>query len=469
MPFSIQATVMQTPEPDVVELLPRRIITVDDGGVITSITAQGDNPGRPAGTSDSEPIVVLPDHQVLLPGLIDTHIHAPQWPQLGTGLDLPLDQWLMGRTFPLEARCADLEYAAGLWETMVPTLLGLGTTTAVYYGSTHEPATLALAEACLRFGQRAFVGRVAMDHPEGTPEWYRDADAATAVAASHRSVEAIASLPDPYGLVQPIITPRFIPACSDAALQGLGELAEATGALVQTHCSEGDWEHGYVLERHGCSDAHSLDRFGLVRDHTVLAHATHLDDDDRKLLIDRGAGVAHCPLSNAYFANAVFPAKRNLTAGLRVGLGTDIAGGPEASLLAQCAHAVTASRLLEDGVDVTKTTDRGRPGSRIDITTAFWMATVGGAELLGIPAGLLSVGRVFDAIAVDLNRLPVAGALATGSALAADAATGGDRTGHGADLDPAIELERIVRTTTPGAIDRIWVNGRDVTPVTIGR
>jgi guanine deaminase len=461
MSFTVYATILQTPDRSSVETLPRHAITVGDDGVITKISppepdqpGEAAGPGLPGGAGD-EPAVVLPDHLVLLPGLIDTHIHAPQWPQLGFGLDLPLDRWLMDYTFPLEARCRDDAYAAALWESMVPTLLGLGTTTAVYYGSVHETATVELARACIRHGQRAFVGRVAMDHPDQTPPWYRDRDAETSVAASHRSIEAIQALPGPDGLVRPIVTPRFIPACSDRALTGLGQLAEATGALVQTHCSEGDWEHGHVLDRHGCSDAASLDRFGLVRDHTVLAHATHLDDDDRRLLVDRGAGVAHCPLSNSYFANAVFPARRNLEAGVRVGLGTDIAGGPEASLLAQCGHAVTSSRMLEDGVDVTRASGpgRGSPNARIDIATAFWMATVGGAELLGIPAGLLAPGRVFDAIAVNLDRLPVRG----------DA-----RTLAGGPPDPthsgALELERIVRTADAAAIERIWVNGREVTP-----
>lgn len=434
MPISIQATVIQTPEPGVVDVLPRHVITVGDDGVIVEVSPPDDR------QPPNENLLRLPDDQVLLPGLIDTHIHAPQWPQLGTGLDLPLERWLFDYTFPLEARCDDLDYAVALWDSMVPTLLGLGTTTAVYYGSTHEPATLALAKACIQHGQRAFVGRVAMDHPDGTPTWYRDVDAAAAVAASHRSLEAIGALADPGDLVRAIITPRFVPACSDAALQGLGELAEATGVLVQTHCSESDWQHGYAFDRYGCSDAQALERFGLIRDHTVLAHATHLSDDDRRILIEFGAGVSHCPLSNVYFANAVFPARRSLDAGLRVGLGTDIAGGPEASLLAQCHHAVSSSRLLEDGAEVAMP---GLAESRIDTATAFWMATVGGAELLGIPAGLLAPGKVFDAFSVDLGRL---------------------RGGLAAGTEPELSLERIVRTAEASSIDRVWVNGRDVTP-----
>jgi len=437
MSLTVRATILQTPTRDHLEVLEDHVVTVDGTGVITSVA-----PASAAATADT----TLPTTSVLLPGVIDTHIHAPQWPQLATGLDIALEQWLLDYTFPLEARYADTDFARSVWDRMVPELLSRGTTTAVYYSSIHEPGTTALAEMCVFRGQRAFVGRVAMDHPNGTPEWYRDADANTAIAASHRSIEAIRSLAGAGGLVQPIITPRFIPACTDALLMGLGELAEATGVLVQTHCSENDWQHRYVIDRHDRTDVSSLLRFGLVRDHTVLAHACHLTDDDVDTLVDVGAGVAHCPLSNSYFANAVFPASRYLRRGLRVGLGTDIAGGPGGSVLNECGHAVTSSRMLEDGVDSRLAPDgRGVPGSRIDIVTAFWLATVGGAELLGVPTGLLAVGNAFDAIEVDVGNR---GAL-----------------GIWPEVDdwPRI-FEKIVRGASSSDISTVWVNGADVTP-----
>ena len=436
MAQTVRGTILQTPSPDTFEVLPDQLVTIDDEGVIESIV---DGIGQATG-ADTD----LGAGLVLLPGLIDTHIHAPQWPQLGTGLDLPLEQWLIDYTFPLESRFEDLEFAETVWSHMVPALLREGTTTAVYYGSIHEPATTALAEACVRHGQRAFVGRVAMDHPEGTPDWYRDQSATDAVSASQRSIEAIRSLPGAGGLVEPIITPRFIPACTDAALRGLGELAEATNTRIQTHCSESDWEHGHVLDRCGRTDAHALDHFGLIADHTVLAHATHLTSDDRSLLARTGAGVAHCPLSNSYFSNAVFSTRRALDAGVRVGLGTDIAGGPEASLLAQCQHAVTSSQMLETGVDATRRTDRGVADSRIDAITAFYLATGGGADLLGINAGLLAPGRVFDAIAVDIG------------------ARSRVRRWDGDDWMQT--FEKVVRGATASEIRHVWVGGRLVEP-----
>ncbi len=443
--FTIRASLFHTPAPDTLEHRELQLVTVDETGRIESVVP--DDPGHDRTVPVGVDIDLGPD-TVLLPGLIDTHIHAPQWPQLATGLDLALEDWLFAHTFPLEARYVDVAFAERVWESMVPSLLAAGTTTAVYHASIHEPATTALAAACHRHGQRAFVGRVAMDHPEGTPEWYRDADAATAVERSARSVDAITALTGRAGLVRPIITPRFIPACTDAALAGLGELSAATGTLVQTHCSESDWEHGHVLERHEMTDAASLDRFGLVGDHTVLAHATHLTDADRTRLVERGAGVAHCPLSNAYFANAVFPARASIDAGLRVGLGTDIAGGADGAVLAQCGHAVTSSRLLDSGVDVSRDpVGRGVPGSRIDIVTAFWMATAGGADLLGLPVGLLAPGRRFDAIAVDLDGLGI-----------------WDEVD-----DAALVFEKIVRQADHSSIRRVWVDGVDVTPASTAR
>lgn len=435
MGLVVRGTIFQTPTRERLEVLVDHVVTVGDDGVIAYVGPGADH----VGAID----VVLGDDDYLLPGLIDLHVHAPQWPQLGTGLDLPLEDWLFSYTFPLESRYVDLEFARRVWESMVPRLLREGTTTAVYFSSIHEPATLALAQVCLTAGQRGFVGRVAMDHPEGTPDFYRDADAGDAVERSHRSITAIEAL-DPSGLVRPIITPRFIPACTDAALEGLGELAEATGALVQTHCSESDWEHGYVLDRFGVTDTVALERFGLARDHSVLAHADHVTHSDQQVLAGLGAGIAHCPLSNSYFANAVLPVRQVLDNGVRLGLGTDVAGGPDASILASSGHAVTVSRMLEDGVDpVVAAHDRATPDSRIDVVTAFYLATVGGAEVLGLNAGLLEHGRVFDAFVVQTG------------------------TGRSVEVWPEVDddgriFEKVVRGARGTDVSTVWVNGQTV-------
>ena len=118
----------------------------------------------------------------------------------------------------------------------------------------------------------------------------------------------------------------FVAECREM-LEALGGVAKQCGCAVQTHCSESDWQHGYAFARHGISDSEVLDRFGLLTRRTVLAHGNLLSPSDMERVKSRGAGVAHCPLSNVYFSNAVFPLRAALAKGLRVGLGTDIAGG----------------------------------------------------------------------------------------------------------------------------------------------
>ncbi len=438
MTLAVSGTLMQTPAPDRLVVIDA-VVEVDRAGTIAAVHDRASVAGRHALDAATERVDLDPG-TFLMPGLVDLHIHAPQWPQLGTGLDLPLERWLFDYTFPLEARYVDTAFATTVWDDLVPSLLSMGTTTAVYYSSNHLEATTALAQACARHGQRALVGRVAMDHPEGTPEWYRDATATEGVEASAASIEAVAALGSP--LVEPIITPRFTPACTGALLEGLGELAAATSVRVQTHCAESDWHCGYALDRFGAGDPAVLDRFGLMRPHTVLAHSDHLTADEMTLVAGRGAGVAHCPLSNAYFANAVFGARRALGAGVGVGLGSDIAGGARPGLLGVCQDAVTVSRMLEDGVDPSLgPSERGVPKSRIDTVTAFWLATAGGAAVLDLPVGLIEPGRQFDAIAVRADR--------PGGAI---------RLWDDID-DEARAFEKLVRLATADDISHVWVNG----------
>jgi guanine deaminase len=198
------------------------------------------------------------------------------------------------------------------------------------------------------------------------------------------------------------VTPRFIPSCTDATLEGLAALGRSCGCHIQTHCSESDWQHRYAFTRYGISDAESLDRFGLLSRRTILAHAPLLSEQDMELVASRGSAIAHCPLSNVYFSNAVFPLKAALAKGLRVGLGTDISGGPSASMFDTLRMSVAASRLLEEGVDPDLSpVRRGRPGSRIDWRSAFFLATAGGGDVLDLPIGRFAVGNAFDALIVD--------------------------------------------------------------------
>ncbi|MEM9201423.1 MAG: amidohydrolase family protein [Actinomycetota bacterium] len=439
--FTLEATRYQTPTPDRLEA-GRVVMAISDGSI---------DAVEPAGTPEATALAerfgdhrVAADTEVLVPGFVDLHIHAPQWQQNGTALDLALDEWLFTYTFPLEARFADRTVAEAVYPDLVATLLAHGTTTAVYLSSVHEEATVVLAETCRDAGQRAFVGRVTMDHPEGTPEFYRDVSAAAGIEASRRSIDDIRGLDGGGDRVRPIITPRFSPACTDELLQGLGDLAAATGVPVQTHDSESDWAHAYSFERFGVSDTTALDRFGLLREHTLLAHSNHVTAADLERIASRGAAIAHCPISNAYFANAVLPIHDVLRSGARIGLGTDIGAGVRPGVFQQIHDAVTFSRIRHDGVDASiPAATRGVSGSAIDTIAGFWLATAGGAEALGQPVGLLEPGHRFDAVLFDTTT--------PGGVI------------RPLDLDDDTRrFEKLVRLSTTHDIAEVWVDGVSV-------
>jgi len=400
---------LHTPTRGRSEFLPGVLIEVDAGGAIQAIHRK-DTPHAAAAAARHRAagsLVTLQKNEYLLPGLVDLHVHAPQWPQLGLALDLPLEEWLQAYTFPLEARYDDTDYARRVYESLVDALLANGTTTAMYFGTIHLAATQALADICLRRSQRALVGRVAMDDPDQCPAYYRDADAGIAEAETSGFIGYVRSMAgNASGLVLPVITPRFIPSCTDELLRGLGRLARDTGCHVQTHCSESDWAHEFVLSRYGVTDTTALQRFGLLSRRTILAHGNFIDGPDIATILEAGAGIAHCPLSNVYFSDAVFPLRRMLDQGMHVGLGTDISGGASPSILENARHAVIASRSLESGVDPRLSREQRRsPGSRIDAATAFWLATAGGGIALDLRIGVFREGYQFDAIVLD-GRTP---------------------------------------------------------------
>ena len=444
-PRAFLGTALHTPVRGELEYLAGALIVCGGDGLIESVHPKGspDAAALAARYAEAGALVVLDADQFLLPGLIDLHVHAPQWPQLGKALDLPLEEWLQKYTFPLEARYADVNFAAAVYESLVEALLANGTTTALYYGTVHLPATQKLADICLRRSQRALIGRVAMDDPAQSPVYYRDASAISAETDTRAFIDYVRAMPgNAGGLIEPVITPRFIPACTDDLLRRLAALARESGCYVQTHCSESDWEHRFVRDRCGVTDTEALERFGLLSSRTILAHGNFIGDADIARILAAGTGIAHCPLSNVYFSDAIFPLRHVLDRGVHVGLGTDIAGGASPSILENARHAVIASRRLETGVDPALPRERrGRPASRIDAVTAFWLATAGGGVALGLPLGAFKPAYAFDAIVIDTK--------VAGSNLRIDAAD-----------TPQMILQKIVYNAARSNIRDVWVGGR---------
>ncbi|MCR8644577.1 guanine deaminase [Paenibacillus sp. N1-5-1-14] len=404
-------TAFTSKSPQEIHILKDHLFCINVDGMIANIVAPEDADYQPllAVYQGKDNFHQLADGQYFLPGFVDLHVHAPQWAQSGTALDIPLYDWLNTYTFPLESKFADLEFAKKVYDDVVSTLLANGTTTALYFATVHKEASVLLAQICADKGQRGLVGKVVMDDAEQNPEFYRDADTQSALADTEDFILAVKELAKSAKQgIYPVVTPRFIPSCTDDALQGLGELAAKYDTHIQSHCSESDWAHGYVKDRFNKNDAYALNDFGLLSDKSVMAHCNFLDDQDADLFAKTGTAVAHCPISNAYFANSVIPVAHLHDKGVEIGLGSDISGGFSPSLFDNIRQAVMSSRMLEDGVNpALPAGERGLPNSRITVNQAFYLATAGGGESLSLPIGRIGENYAWDVQIID-TKLPAA-------------------------------------------------------------
>lgn len=254
--------------------------------------------------------------------------------------------------------------------------------------------------ACRDIGLRAFVGRCQMDR--NAPAAYCEADAKTSCEQTRELIAYTAEL-CPDALVQPILTPRFALCCTPELLSGIADIArehpESTSQLtvrIQTHISENKTEIATTLDLfpEASSYTNVYDRFGLVSDRTVLAHAIHLGEEEIDTLVERRCGVSHCPTSNLGLRSGFFCLDHMLARGVNVGLGTDVSAGYSLSMQQAVRDASTVSKILamHDSVE-----------PRVSFSALFYLATLGGAHVCGLQSriGSFDVGKEFDAIRVN--------------------------------------------------------------------
>ncbi|MEI5995495.1 guanine deaminase [Candidatus Enterococcus mansonii] len=450
--YVIKGTAFSSVDQKNVKVFENSLFCISDSGIIAKIVSSDEKEYSEIihEYSHKNKLKVLTHGQYILPGFIDLHIHAPQWAQAGTALDLPLYEWLNAYTFPLEAKFSDEQFAEKVYGSLVDQLIKNGTTTALYFATVHRKASVRLAEICSKKGQRGLVGKVVMDDQEQNPAYYRDLSSESAIQETELFIKDVLVLNEttPQG-VYPVVTPRFIPSCSDESLRGLGELAAKYDVHIQSHCSESDWAHSFVKERFGKSDAFALNDFGLLTEKAVMAHCGFLSDEDMTLFAEKGTAVAHCPISNAYFGNAVTPVAKLLHEyRVEVGLGSDISGGFSPSLFDNIRQAVISSRMLEDGVDKDCCSQkRGVPNSSITLNEAFFLATAGGGESLSLPIGKLAPDYAWDIQIIDTKELPIF-----------------------EKEEPLMDIfQKILYLARPENIEEVWIQGRNVYNKTMGK
>ena len=322
----------------------------------------------------------------------DMHLHAPQYPMLGMGMDLPLIDWLNTYTFKTEARFEDSDYARRIYKKLASDLITSGTTRVCMFSSLHTDATLILMEELEKAGVTGYVGKVNMD---------RNALPGILQETTEESVSETLRWLDGchFEHVRPIITPRFTPSCSNELMAALGEIARDRGLYVQSHLSENRGEIAWVKELHpDCAQYwETYDKYGLWKDHTVMAHCVYSDARECAAIRRAGVVVAHCAGSNINLCSGVSPVREMLQQGIWVTLGSDIAGGAQLPMYKVITMSIRASKIKRMETDWSE--------DFLTVPEGYYLGTTAGHRYFGGGEGF-AVGQPLHAIVVDDGDFP---------------------------------------------------------------
>ncbi|XP_037653541.1 guanine deaminase [Choloepus didactylus] len=334
----------------------------------------------------------LSHHEFFMPGLVDTHIHAPQYAFAGSNVDLPLLEWLTKYTFPTELKFRNIDFAEEVYTRVVRRTLKNGTTTACYFGTIHTDSSLLLAEITDKFGQRAFVGKVCMDLNQTVPEYKETTE--ESIKETERFVSEM--LQKNYSRVKPIVTPRFSLSCSETLMGKLGSIAKTHDLHIQSHISENRDEVEAVKTLYPGYKNYTdvYDKNNLLTNKTVMAHGCYLSAEELNIFSERGASISHCPNSNLSLSSGFLNVQEVLKHEVKIGLGTDVAGGYSSSMLDAIRTAVMASNILL----INKVNEKS-----LTLKEVFRLATLGGSQALGLDKeiGNFEVGKEFDALLIN--------------------------------------------------------------------
>jgi guanine deaminase len=327
-------------------------------------------------------------NDLVIPGFVDLHSHAPQFVNRGLGLDLELLPWLEKYTFLAEAKFNDLTYAEAVYKEVILEFWRWGSTRVVLFGTIHKEATAKLLELLAQAGLGGYVGKVNMD---------RNSPPALTETTEGALADTEAFLQDTagrYALVKPIVTPRFVPSCTPELMTGLACLSKKYQVPIQSHLSENTDEVAWVKKLHPeCpSYAEVYNQFELFgQQPTIMAHCVYSDAGEIELMAKNKVYVAHCPYSNVNLSSGIAPVRRMISQGVPVGLGSDISGGHLVSMAQVIVATVQASKLK--WLETQKTEDF------ITVREAFYLATKGGGGFFG-QVGSFEEGYEFDALVI---------------------------------------------------------------------
>lgn len=334
--------------------------------------------------------------KLLIPGLVDLHIHAPQYTYRGLHMDLELLEWLEKYTFPAEAKYEEPAYARRTYQRFVDRMVKSATTRACIFATIHPEATLILMELLEKSGLRTMVGKVNMDR--NSPDYLREKSAEQAAKDTLYWVQEAGKR---FQNTKPILTPRFTPSCSDELMEELKKIQKEYHLPFQSHLSENRGEIAWVKELcpyasyYGQAYSH-FDLFGADCP-TVMAHCIYSCEEEIQEMKEKEVFIAHCPESNMNVVAGIAPIRKYLEEGLHVGLGSDVAGGATENLFTAMMYAIQVSKLRWRLVDESL--------APLTAKEAFYLATKGGGAFFG-KVGSFEKGYEFDAVVLEDSGIP---------------------------------------------------------------
>ena len=376
-----KGNIVFSPSLQEIEVLEGGCIAVDNGGRIVELFRRLPEGMEYEACEDF-------GERLLIPAFTDLHIHSSQLPNRGLGYDQDFESWLNSYTYPMEKKYADPGHTRQINAKLIEELAENGIMHAVVMSSTDREATQDLIKQFQDSGLCAYIGKMNSDiSPFGEP-------AETTEASIRDTLELIHRFNKGDGRVRYILSPEFIPCCSEELLRFLGKTAEKYGLAVQSHYAEGEEDVRMVREMypHIPNYGRAYRAFGLFgQTPTVMAHSIFTRQDEVALMAESGVLVAHCPLSNLNIPSGkLMPLRRYLDAGITVGLGSDIAGGHTLNVLSNMVCAIQTSKQMN-------LLDGSKP---IGLSEAFYLATRGGGSFFE-ETGSFEKGFFFDALVLD--------------------------------------------------------------------
>lgn len=359
------------------------LLVVENGLVVEAGEAQS------LTTKYSDARLIDYSGHLIIPGLIDTHIHYPQVEVIASYGEQLLD-WLNNYTFPAERQFEDPAYARNIADFFLSELLRNGTTTALVFGTVHKQSVDAFFEASAERNTRMICGKVMMDR--NAPDFLCDTP-----DSSYEDSKALIGTWHGNGRQLYAVTPRFAITSTPEQLEKAGQLmSEYPDVYMQTHISENKDEVAFVQELFPDSQDYLdvYDQYKLLGKRSVFAHGIHLTPREHQRFRETGSSVSFCPTSNLFLGSGLLDIDTLEQEQVTYSVATDVGGGTSFSMLQTLNEAYKISQIN---------------GSALCPLKSLYLATLGNAKSLQLDdkIGSFKPGNEADFIALDFNCTPL--------------------------------------------------------------